>query len=302
MSLEPGAEPDLTVIIIGHQVKAELVACLESLERHAGDLSLQVVYVDNGSTDGSAEAAVEAYPGAEVVRLAENEGLPARNHGLRRARGRNRMFIDTDATVTDGALETMCAILDADPGVGLVGPRLVYPDGSLQYSTRRYPPVMLPALRRPPFERYFGDAPLVRRHLMADEAPLPRRRVEYVLGACQMFSARAQAAAGEIDRRMWFGPDDADWCFTIRRAGFAVLYAPEATVVHDYRRSSATSPISRMALRHLRGFAHFQWKWRTQRRSLMAEGRAMDAEAARGARLDSAGPAADEPSSMGLAR
>jgi GT2 family glycosyltransferase len=280
LSLGASAPPDLTVIIIGHQVKDELVGCLTSLKDHSGDLSLQVVYVDNGSTDGSAEAALEAYPGAEVVRLSRNEGLPARNHGLRRARGRNRMFIDTDATVTEGALQTMCSILDGDSGIGLVGPRLVYPDGRLQLSARRYPPVMLPVLRRPPLERFFGDARTVRRHLMADEAPLPRRQVEYVLGACQMFSARAQDAAGEIDDRMWFGPDDADWCFKVRRAGFTVLYAPEATVVHDYRRSSASSPVSRMALRHLRGFAHFQWKWRGQRSRLVAEGRAMDLEAA----------------------
>ena len=280
MSLDAGAAPDLTVIIIGHQVEDEVHGCLSSLKAHRGDLELQVVYVDNGSTDRSVELAERAYPGVEVVRLETNEGLPARNHGLRRARGRNRMFIDTDATVTEGALQTMCAILDEDPGIGLVGPRLLYPDGTLQLSARRYPPLMLPVLRRPPFERFFGDAPVVRRHLMADEAPLPRRRVEYVLGACQMFSARAQGAAGEIDGRLWFGPDDADWCFTIRRAGFEVLYAPEATVIHDYRRTSAASPVSRMALEHLRGFAHFQWKWRGQRSRLVAEGRAMDLEAA----------------------
>lgn len=95
-----------------------------------------------------------------------------------------------------------------------------------------------------------------------------------------MFSARAQQAAGEIDGRLWFGPDDADWCFAIRRAGLDVLYAPEATVVHDYRRTSASSPVSRMALEHLRGFAHFQWKWRRQRRRLVAEGRLMDLEVA----------------------
>jgi GT2 family glycosyltransferase len=110
---------------------------------------------------------------------------------------------------------------------------------------------------------------------------LARRPVEYVLGACQMFRADAQAAAGEIDRRIWFGPDDADWCFSIRRAGFQVLYAPEATVVHDYRRTSASRPLSRMALQHLRAFAYFQWKWRDQRRRLVAEGRAMDMDSAR---------------------
>jgi N-acetylglucosaminyl-diphospho-decaprenol L-rhamnosyltransferase len=280
LSFDAGAAPDLTVIIIGHQVKDEVLVCLAALEAHSDGLTLQVVYVDNGSTDGSADAAEQAHPGLELVRLPENEGLPARNHGLRRARGRNRMFIDTDAVVTEGALQTMCSVLDEDPGIGLVGPRLVYPDGSLQLSARRYPPVMLPVLRRPPLARFFSDAPIVRRHLMADESPLRRRRVEYVLGACQMFSARAQEAAGEIDRRMWFGPDDADWCFSIRRAGLGVLYAPEATVIHDYRRTSAASPLSRMALEHLRGFAYFQWKWRGERRELIAEGRAMDLQAA----------------------
>jgi GT2 family glycosyltransferase len=279
LSREPAPAPDLTVIVIGFDVRDEVLGCFEALEQHAGALELQVVYVDNGSADGSAAAVAARFPDVEVVRLPGNEGLPARNHGLRRARGRHRMFIDTDARVTAGALESMVELLDTHPEVGLVGPRLVYPDGSLQLSARRYPPVMLPLMRRPPLERLLGDGPAVRRHLMADAAPLGRRPVEYVLGACQMFRAEAQAAAGEIDHRMWFGPDDADWCFAIRHAGFRVLYAPEATVVHDYQRTSAAHPFSRMAFEHLRGFAWFQWKWRGERRRLRAEGRAMDREA-----------------------
>jgi GT2 family glycosyltransferase len=275
----PASAPDLTAIVIGRDVRDELLACVESLYAHAGSLSLEVVYVDNASRDGTAEAIAAAFPAVEVVRLASNECLPARNHGLRRARGRHRMFIDSDATVTPGALEAMVAVLDERPEVGLVGPRLVYPDGTLQLSARRYPPAILPLLRRLPLGR-LSEARIVRHHLMADDPPTQRRRVEYVLGACQMFRAEAQSAAGEIDRRIWFGPDDADWCFRIREAGFDVLYVPEATVVHDYRRTSASKPLSRMALRHLEGFAYFQWKWRRRRRALIAAGRVMDAEIA----------------------
>jgi GT2 family glycosyltransferase len=275
------AAPDLTAIVIGHDVRDELVECLTSLRRHAGALRLQVVYVDNGSRDGSADAVARAFPEVEVVRRATNEGVPARNHGLRRARGRYRMFLDSDAAVTAGALPAMVAALDADPRVGLVGPRLVHPDGRPQLSARRYPPALLPLLRRPPLRRWLEDARTVRHHLMSDDPPFARRRVEYVLGACQMFRAEAHAAAGEIDRRIWYGPDDADWCFAIRAAGYDVLYLPEAEVVHDYRRSSARSPLSRLALRHLQAYAYFQWKWRRSRRRLIDEGRAMDAEAAR---------------------
>jgi GT2 family glycosyltransferase len=140
-------------------------------------------------------------------------------------------------------------------------------------------------LRRPPLGRWLEHGSTVREHLMADEPHDRRRRVEYVLGACQVFRAEAQEAAGSIDRRIWYGHDDADWCFAIRRAGWDIAYVPDAVVVHDYRRSSATTPVSKRAVRQLQAHLHFQAKWRHERGRLRAEGRAMDAEAAAGSGL-----------------
>lgn len=272
--------PDVTAIIICHNVRGEVLACLAALHAHAPPLDVQIVVVDNGSSDGTIEAVESACPTCETVRLSGNEGLPARNHGLRRARGRYRMFIDSDALLRPGALRTLVGVLEQDARIGLVGPRLVYPDGRLQHSTRRYPPLLLPILRRPPLGRFFEDGPTIRRHLMADERHDSRRRVEYVIGACQVFRAEAQEAVGEIDRHIWFGHDDADWCFRIRSAGYDVVYVPEAEVVHDYRRTSARRPISAFAARQLAAHAYFQWKWRSARRRLIDEGRRMDADAA----------------------
>jgi GT2 family glycosyltransferase len=274
--------PDLSAIIICHDVRDEVLACLAALHAHAPPLRLEVIVVDNASGDGTAEAVEAEYPDCQMVRLHRNEGLPARNHGLRRARGRYRMFIDSDALVRPGALQTLVGALEQDERIGLVGPRLVYPDGRLQLSTRRYPPLLLPILRRPPLGRFFEDRATIRRHLMADDRHDRRRRVEYVIGACQVFRPEAQSAAGEIDRRIWFGHDDADWCFRIRGAGYDVVYVPAAEVVHDYRRTSARRPVSTFALRQLAAHAYFQWKWRPDRRRLIAEGRRMDADAARG--------------------
>jgi N-acetylglucosaminyl-diphospho-decaprenol L-rhamnosyltransferase len=273
------ARPDVTVIVIAHDVRDEVLACLESVERHAGPVTAAVVFVDNASGDGTAEAVAAAFPATEIVRLERNEGLAARNHGLRRATGRLRMFLDSDALLTPGALPELAAFLDEHPGVGLVGPRLVYPDGTLQLSARRFPPLALPLMRRPPLARFFERSRWVRDHVMADDPHDRTRDVEYVLGACQLFTERAQAAAVEVDPRMFFGPDDADWCFSIRRAGMRIVYHPGATVVHAYRRSSAQRPFSRVALEQLRAFARFQWKWRRERGRLRAEGRAMDARA-----------------------
>ena len=287
---EAAPPPDVTVIVIAHDVRDEVLRCLDSVERHAAPFTTEVVLVDNGSRDGTAEAVAARFPTVEVVRRPRNEGVPARNHGLRRARGRFRMFLDSDAELTPGALETMVRALEDNPRAGLVGPRLVYPDGGLQFSTRRYPPLMLPVLRRPPLGRFFEDGPTVRHHVMADDAHDRRRRVEYVLGACQLFRAEAQEAVGEIDERIWYGHDDADWCFRIRMAGWDIVYVPEAVVVHDYRRTSASNPISKLALRYLVAHVHFQRKWRRQRSRLVSEGRRMDEEtmAARFPRGDAA--------------
>jgi N-acetylglucosaminyl-diphospho-decaprenol L-rhamnosyltransferase len=273
------AIPDVSVIVVAHDVRDEVLECLASVEQLAAPVACEVFLVDNGSEDGTADAVEEAFPTVHVIRLDDNIGVAARNEGLRRARGRLRMFLDSDGRLTPGALPDLVAYLDASPETGLVGPRLVYEDGTLQLSARRFPPRLIPLLRRPPLARFFEDSAAVRRHLMVDEPHDETREVEYVLGACQLFTEAAQRAAGEIDPRMFFGPDDADWCFRIRRAGLAVVYHPRATVVHAYRRKSAARLFSRIALEHLRAFARFQWKWRRERARLLREGREMDARA-----------------------
>jgi GT2 family glycosyltransferase len=273
------AVPDVTVIVVAHDVREEVLACFASVERHAAPATYELLLVDNASADGTAAAAAETFPAAEIVRLPRNVGVAARNEGLRRAKGRTRMFLDSDARLTAGALPELVAYLDAHPQVGLVGPRLVYEDGSPQPSARRFPPPLLPLMRRPPLDRLFGRSRWVRRHLMADEPHDRTREVEYVLGACQLFTARAQAAAGKIDERIFFGPDDIEWCLGVRAAGLQVVYHPAATVVHGYRRTSASRPYSRVALAHVGAFARFQWKWRRDRARLVREGREMDERA-----------------------
>jgi N-acetylglucosaminyl-diphospho-decaprenol L-rhamnosyltransferase len=268
--------PDVSVIVIARDVREEVMVCLASVRDHAGGLAVETILVDNGSADGTVEAARAAFPDTRIVALDRNEGLPARNHGLRIAQGRHRMFLDSDAHLTQGALRDLVAFMDAHPHVGLVGPRLVHPDGSLQPSARRLPPFSLPFRRRPPLARWLDDGPVVHRHLMLDVPADGTREAEYVIGACQLFSAAAQAAVGEIDPRIRLGPDDIDWCLRIRGAGYRVAYRPEATVVHAYRRTSARRPFSRTALIHFWCFTYLFWKWRRARPRLLAEGAAME--------------------------
>jgi N-acetylglucosaminyl-diphospho-decaprenol L-rhamnosyltransferase len=272
--------PDVSVIVVTRNVRDRVLRCLESVEEHRGDLAVQALVVDNGSTDGTLESLAERFPAAEVVALGRNEGGVARNHALRRARGRYRMFIDSDAWVTEDAMQRMIARLESDPEIGMVGPRLVYPDGRLQLSSRRFPPRLLPVLRRPPLARWFEDGRTVRWHLMADDPHEHPREVEYVIGACAMFTEEAQRRAGEFDAKRFFFPmEDVDYCLALRTGGLRIVYEPSAVVVHDYQRSSAARPFTRGAARHLKEFVALQLKWRSARPRLIAEGREMDRRA-----------------------
>jgi N-acetylglucosaminyl-diphospho-decaprenol L-rhamnosyltransferase len=260
--------PAVTIVIVAHSELADLQHCLTSIRLHA-EVPVQVVLVDNASDDDTVVTVRERYPEVEVVELEENIGVAARGHGLEHADGELTMFLDSDAELTDGALPKMVDAFDRHPDWGLLGPRLVDGDGELQPSCRRFPPRTLPIVRRPPLSWFLDDSPMVRRHLMTDIDHTRIRPVLYVLGACQLFRTSLGREAGPFPDWIFLGPDDIEWCIRIRDAGGEVVYFPEATVIHRYQRRSAASPVSGVALKHLRSFAAFQWDYRKRRRELI---------------------------------
>jgi GT2 family glycosyltransferase len=135
---------------------------------------------------------------------------------------------------------------------------------------------MLPLVRRPPISWFLDDSALVRRHLMADVDHNIARPVLYVLGACQLFRSSLARAADPFPEGIFLGPDDIEWCIRIRDAGGEVIYLPGATVMHRSKRRTRRAPISRTALRHLRAFAGFQWRYRKRRGELIELQERMD--------------------------
>ncbi len=271
--------PHVSIIIVAHSVRNELKRCLGSIREHA-QLPVEVFLIDNASTDDTREWVGREHPEVELVQLQRNIGVAARDHGLRRAVAPYTMFLDSDAALTSGALPTLVEALEQHPDWGLAGPRLVYDNGELQLSTRRYPPLLLPFLRRPPLDRIFENRRTVRRHLMADDNHERARLVLYVLGACQLFRTSLARLAGPFDSKVFLGWDDADWCFRIRDAGGEIVYLPSATVIHSYRRLTRNTPVSRAALKQLEAHVRFQWKYGRRRRELMRLADELDRAAA----------------------
>ena len=255
-------------MVVAWRARDYVLRCLASLEQHVR-LPYEVIVVDDGSGDGTGAAVRERFPAARVVEKPRNEGLVAgRNDALPLVRGRFVLMLDADTEVHSGAVEALAAVLDRDPRVGLAAPKLVDEEGELILSCRRYPPPLIPLMRRGPYAMLVKEPRAHRRHLMMDFDHASERPVVWVAGAAQMWRADLPSLIGPYDRRLSsYGGEDKDWCLRVWEAGLEVRYVPDATVMHAWQHVIRGSErFSGKALRALLDWYYLQWKHRRLRR------------------------------------
>jgi N-acetylglucosaminyl-diphospho-decaprenol L-rhamnosyltransferase len=254
----PTTDPTLSIVILTWNSRALLADCLAALPAATAPLSCETIVIDNGSRDDTA-AWLAAHRDLVVVHNSHNRGVaPARNQGLRLARGEFVALLDVDTVPAPAAFPMLVAYLRATPGAALVGPRLLDPDGALQYSCRRFPTLLDKLLRRLP-ERWSSAVTDDVELRSWDHASV--RAVDYVIGACQVIRRAALANVGLLDEQIFYGPEDVDLCLRLRRAGWDVVYVPQAVVTHLERR--VTRKLwSTLTVRHVYGLAYYFWKHR----------------------------------------
>jgi GT2 family glycosyltransferase len=258
--------PEVSVVVVAWRARDEVLRCIGSLVRNAG-LMHEAIVVDDGSNDGTPQALRHEFPDVRVLAKPRNEGLVAgRNSALPLVRGRYVLMLDADTEVRPGAIPALAAVLDEQPNVGLVGPKLVYPNGELQLSCRRYPPPLIPFLRRGPYARLNPDPAAHRRHMMVDFDHATERPVVWVVGAAQMWRAELRKQIGRYDTRLSsYGGEDLDWCLRVWAAGLEVHYVPRAEIVHVFQKVTRRSLYGRKSFRALRDWYYLQWKHRALR-------------------------------------
>jgi N-acetylglucosaminyl-diphospho-decaprenol L-rhamnosyltransferase len=260
--------PEVSVVVVARRARELVLQCLDSLQQHAR-IAYEAIVVDDGSDDGTPEAVRSGFPGVQVVVKELSEGLAAgRNSALPLVNGRLVLMLDSDTRVRPGALEMMASVLDNDRDVGLVGPKLIYPDGEVQPSCRRFPSPLIPIVRRWPFVRIAPDSRTHRRHMMLDFDHASERPVAYVMGAAQMWRAELSRSLGPFDEKISsYGGEDLDWCLRVWAAGLEVRYTPQAVVVHDWQRVvHHERGWNQDAIRAAWDFYYLQWKHRSMRR------------------------------------
>jgi N-acetylglucosaminyl-diphospho-decaprenol L-rhamnosyltransferase len=247
MPIHP-AQPTVGVVVVSYNTAALLRRCLQSLARCT--LPLRVVVVDNGSTDDSTAIVRAEFPVVELAVLPENPGYAAATNAGFRALGLPvaadstgcepdsvpdyGLVLNPDTEIEPGAIETLVAFLEAHPRVGLVGPRLLNPDRSLQRAAFRFPTWLTPVFDLfPPGEvlpgRLYDSWWHGRYPQELTEEPFP---IDYPLGACMLVRAATLAQVGGLDPGYFMYSEEVDWCWRIRYAGWAIWQVPAAHVVH----------------------------------------------------------------------
>ncbi|MGI5816643.1 MAG: glycosyltransferase family 2 protein [Armatimonadota bacterium] len=231
--------PDVSVCIVSWNVADDLRACLESVGAQRNPPTFEIIVADNASSDESVSMIREQFPEVELIVNDENLGFAkATNQTLRAARGRYLMMLNPDTVLQPDSLAKLVAVADAHPEAGIVAPRLIYPDGSLQYSCRRFPTIAAAVYRNTLFGRLFPGARPAAEYIMRDCDHDTEHDVDWASGACLLIRREAYEQVGELDEGFVWGSEDVDYCFRMHRAGWSVLYSPVTDVVHAVGRST----------------------------------------------------------------
>ncbi|MEW5883353.1 MAG: glycosyltransferase family 2 protein [Armatimonadota bacterium] len=224
---------DLSVTICSWNTRDYLDRCIASVLAQADGIALEVIVIDNASEDGSAEMVEQKYPSVRLLRNDQNRGFGAgHNQGFAVASGEFLMPLNSDAIVHPSCLERLVSFLRQHEDVGIAAPKLLNPDGSLQYSGRRFPTPAAALFRNTPLGKLFPNNRFAREYLMQDWDHLEPRDVDWVSGAALCLRADVYHEVGGFDERFFMYLEDVDLCRRVHDAGHRVVYVPDAVITH----------------------------------------------------------------------
>lgn len=262
---------DLSIIILNYRSAGLTRQCIRGIFEAAPKLKFEIIAVDNNSHDGYCQWLGATYPHITCLPLNRNRGYAAGNNaGISQASGTYVLILNPDITVLPGQLEAMVAFMDRHPSCGLAGPKLINPDGSLQYSTYAFPSLWLPLFRRTALGALPAVEPKLREYQMMNWDHNTDRQVDWLLGACLVARKQAIAEVGLLDERFFLYVEDTDWCRRFWAKGWEVWYMASVELVHFHERLSAQRPFltalfSRITWIHIASWLKYFWKWRHAR-------------------------------------
>jgi len=249
---------DVTISIVSYCQKNLLDRCLARISISGLPTGWQTIVVDNNSSDGSADMVTQRYPWASLIRLRENPGFAGgHNTAYRRTNSPVFIVLNPDVVVLPGSLETLVRMFDEYQKAAIIGPCLLNPDGSPQFSARRFYTWRTVVCRRLPIP---GRKKVNDYHLMKDCDVNQQRRVDWVLGAVMAVRRAAFDSRTLFDTRYKLYFEDVDLCYFAKKRGWDVIYCPQSKMIHDHQRASAKNFLSSTTMNHFLSWIKFWLK------------------------------------------
>ena len=254
---------DISFIIVNWNTRDLLLQCLDAIYQTVEGIDFEIWLVDNGSTDGSVPSAMKKFPKLLTIENLSNLGFAAANNlALARMEGRYALLLNTDATLTHGAVSQLYEFMETTPEAGTVCGQLLNSDGSKQNSIANFPSLL----------SLISNETLLR-ILLPHRFPSKRREyrqpieVDSCIGACLMVRKEAIDSVGLLDERYFFFLEETDWAYRMKRAGWKNCFVPSAKIFHAQGMSVETRADARIMFYRSR-YAFFK-KWRPRAHPLV---------------------------------
>lgn len=223
----------ISIIIVSWNVKDLLKKCLQSLIKYGEDFDLEIFVIDNASTDGTTWMMKNDFPEINFLPNKENAGFAkANNQGIKRATGDYVLLLNPDTEIFADTLANSVKFMEENKDCGIMGCKMVYRNGTLQPSVRRFPrfwPVLLMFLKIP---KIFPKLKSIQRYLATDFNYEKTQPVDQVMGAFMFISRPALEKIGLLDERFFVWFEEVDFCRRAWNSGYKVMYYPGAKIIH----------------------------------------------------------------------
>jgi N-acetylglucosaminyl-diphospho-decaprenol L-rhamnosyltransferase len=251
---------DLSCIIVNYKNSEPLKDCMASLYQTVQGIDFETIIVDNSEIDLGLQPLRELYPKAQFVSNSSNVGFAkANNQAAKIAQGEVLIFLNPDTILSDQAIDSMYRYYCSHKETGVLGPKVVDPEGSLQYSCRRYPTLWTGLFNRYSIlSRLFPENRFTSQYLMRDFNHNEIRQVDWLSGCCLMVSKNTFEKSHGFDENYFLFNEDVDLCRTIKQAGKEVTYFPEATIIHKVSTSNSKTTARVIIQRHFGMMYYFK--------------------------------------------
>jgi hypothetical protein len=243
---------DLSILIVSWNTKEFLFPCIRAVSEKEGEISREIIVVDNSSQDGSVSEVKQAFLSVHLIENERNLGFAkAVNQGLQKASGRYVLLLNPDTQVRNGAVQQLISFMDGHSDVGVAGAQLLNSDGSKQNSIANFPSLATELLNKSLLRRLFP-----KRFPGKERNYSEPFEVDSVIGACMMVRRVALEEVGLLDEDYFLFLEETDWCYRMKRAGWKIYHVPQAEVYH-FQGKSAEAERKRAKVEYIRSRYHF---------------------------------------------